>query len=71
MFHVMCVAINPGFALDQMEPLRSVVDRAVLQLIDTMTFTGGLLDSARRSLPHESRASAKVGAPRIGAVRGQ
>jgi len=32
--------INPGFALDHMEPMRPVVDRAVLQLIDTMTFTG-------------------------------
>jgi CRISPR-associated protein Cas1 len=33
-------AINPGFALDHMEPMRPVVDRAVLQLIDSMTFTG-------------------------------
>jgi CRISP-associated protein Cas1 len=32
--------INPGFALDHMEPMRPVVDRAVLQLIDTVTFTG-------------------------------
>jgi CRISPR-associated protein Cas1 len=32
--------INPGFALDRMEPMRPVVDRAVLQLIDTVTFTG-------------------------------
>lgn len=32
--------INPGFALDHMEPLRPVVDRAVLQLVDTATFTG-------------------------------
>ena len=32
--------INPGFALDHMEPMRPVVDRAVLQLIATMTFTG-------------------------------
>jgi CRISP-associated protein Cas1 len=32
--------INPGFALDHMEPMRPVVDRAVLQLIDTNTFTG-------------------------------
>jgi CRISPR-associated protein Cas1 len=32
--------INPGFALDHMEPMRPVVDRAVLQLIDTATFTG-------------------------------
>jgi len=33
-------AINPGFALDHMEPVRPVVDRAVLHLIDTVTFTG-------------------------------
>jgi CRISP-associated protein Cas1 len=32
--------INPGFVLDHMEPMRPVVDRAVLQLIDTVTFTG-------------------------------
>jgi len=32
--------INPGFALDHMEPMRPVVDRAVLQIIDTVTFTG-------------------------------
>jgi CRISPR-associated protein Cas1 len=32
--------INPGFALDHMEPMRPVVDRAVLQLIDAVTFTG-------------------------------
>ena len=33
--------INPGFALDHMEPmLRPVVDRVVLQLIDTVTFKG-------------------------------
>jgi len=32
--------INPGFALDHMEPMRPVVDRAILQLIDEITFTG-------------------------------
>jgi CRISPR-associated protein Cas1 len=32
--------INPGFALDHMEPMRPVVDRAVLQLVDAVTFTG-------------------------------
>lgn len=32
--------INPGFALDHMEPMRPVVDRAVLHLIGTTTFTG-------------------------------
>jgi CRISPR/Cas system-associated endonuclease Cas1 len=32
--------INPGFALDHMEPMRPVVDRAVLQLIHTVTFSG-------------------------------
>jgi CRISPR-associated protein Cas1 len=32
--------INPSFALDHMEPMRPVVDRAVLQLIESETFTG-------------------------------
>jgi|SRR6516165_4762975 len=32
--------INPGFALDHMEPMRPVVDRAVLHLLDSVTFTG-------------------------------
>jgi CRISPR-associated protein Cas1 len=30
----------PAFALDQMEPLRPVIDRAILQLVDSTTFTG-------------------------------
>lgn len=30
----------PAFALDQMEPMRPLVDRAVLQLISSITFTG-------------------------------
>ena len=30
----------PAFVLDRMEPMRPVVDRAVLELIDTTTFTG-------------------------------
>jgi len=30
----------PAFALDQMEPMRPVVDRAVLHLINAVTFTG-------------------------------
>jgi CRISP-associated protein Cas1 len=32
--------ISPAFALDHMEPMRPVVDRAVLRLINEMTFTG-------------------------------
>jgi CRISPR/Cas system-associated endonuclease Cas1 len=32
--------INPGFALDHMQPMRPVVDRAVLRLINSVTFTG-------------------------------
>ena len=32
--------ISPAFALDHMEPMRPVVDRAVLQLIDETTFAG-------------------------------
>ena len=31
----------PAFALDRMEPMRPVVDRAVLQLIATTTLSGG------------------------------
>ncbi|MFN0303065.1 MAG: CRISPR-associated endonuclease Cas1 [Burkholderiales bacterium] len=31
---------SPAFALDHMEPMRPVVDRAVLRLINEMTFTG-------------------------------
>ena len=31
--------INPGFALDHMEPMRPVVGRAVVHLIDAVTFT--------------------------------
>lgn len=31
----------PAFALDRMEPMRPVVDRAVLQLVETTTFAGG------------------------------
>lgn len=30
----------PGFALDRMEPMRPVVDRAILELISETTFTG-------------------------------
>ena len=33
--------ISPAFALDHMEPLRPVVDRAVLQIINSVTFSGG------------------------------
>lgn len=32
--------MSPAFALDHMEPMRPVVDRAVLQLINDTTFTG-------------------------------
>jgi CRISPR-associated protein Cas1 len=31
--------INPGLALDHMEPMRPVVDRAVLHLVNTITFS--------------------------------
>ena len=64
--------INPGFALDHMEPMRPVVDRAVLQLIDTITFTGADFSiSARRGLPFEPRACAEGGAGCIGAMPNQ
>jgi len=39
--------INPGFALDHMQPMRPVVDRAVLHLIDTVTFTGAAFSIQR------------------------
>jgi len=32
--------LYPAFALDRMEPMRPIVDRAVLQLIGATTFTG-------------------------------
>jgi CRISP-associated protein Cas1 len=31
----------PAFALDRMEPMRPVVDRVVLDLVETTTFSGG------------------------------
>jgi CRISPR-associated protein Cas1 len=31
----------PAFALDRMEPMRPVVDRAILELVKTSTFSGG------------------------------
>jgi CRISPR-associated protein Cas1 len=31
----------PAFALDRMEPMRPVIDRAILELIKTTTFFGG------------------------------
>jgi CRISP-associated protein Cas1 len=33
--------LYPAFALDRMEPMRPVVDRAIPRLIATTTFTGG------------------------------
>jgi CRISPR-associated protein Cas1 len=60
--------INPGFALDHMEPMRPVVDRAVLHLIDTVTFTGALFNSERRCLPNECGACTEGGAACIGAM---
>jgi CRISPR/Cas system-associated endonuclease Cas1 len=58
--------INPGFALDHMEPMRPVVDRAVLQLINTATFTGA---DFSKSLSNESGACAESGAAHLGALR--
>jgi CRISPR-associated protein Cas1 len=31
----------PAFALDRMEPMRPVVDRAILELVKTSAFSGG------------------------------
>jgi CRISPR-associated protein Cas1 len=37
----------PAFALDRMEPMRPVVDRAVLELVKTAAFSGGDSQSSR------------------------
>jgi CRISP-associated protein Cas1 len=56
--------INPGFALDHMEPMRPVVDRAVLHLINTVTFTGADFsiqhDGVCRMNPEHARRVAQL-----------
>lgn len=60
--------INPGFALDHMEPMRPIVDRAVLQLIDSVTFTGADFsiqhDGVCRMNPELARRVAQLAAER-------
>ena len=64
--------INPGFALDHMEPMRPVVDRGLLPLIDAETFMG-----ADFSIQHDgvcrmkSRPCAAGGAACTGTLRTQ
>jgi CRISP-associated protein Cas1 len=64
--------INPGFALDHMEPMRPVVDRAVLHLIDTITFTGADFsiqhDGVCRMNPELARRVAQLALERCGNV---
>lgn len=56
--------ISPAFALDHMEPMRPIVDRAVLQLIDQTTFTGADFsiqhDGVCRLNPELARRVAKL-----------
>jgi CRISPR/Cas system-associated endonuclease Cas1 len=56
--------INPGFVLDHMEPMRQVVDRAVLRLIETVTFIGADFsiqhDGVCRMNPELSRRVAQL-----------
>jgi CRISP-associated protein Cas1 len=60
--------INPGFALDHMEPMRPVVDRAVLQLTNATTFTGADFsiqhDGVCRMNPELARRVAQLAAER-------
>jgi CRISPR-associated endonuclease Cas1 len=66
--------INPGFALDHMEPMRPVVDRAVLQLIDAVTFTGADFsiqhDGVCRMNPELARRVAQLALERCGPTCG-
>ena len=62
--------INPGFALDHMEPMRPVVDRTVLHLIDGVTFTGADFsiqhDGVCRMNPQLARRVAQLALERCG-----
>jgi CRISPR-associated protein Cas1 len=64
--------INPGFALDHMEPMRPVVDRSVLQLIDTVTFTGADFsiqhDGVCRMNPELARRVTQLALERCGVI---
>jgi CRISPR-associated protein Cas1 len=65
--------INPGFALDHMEPMRPVVDRAVLQLIDRVTFTGADFsiqhDGVCRMNPELARRVTQLALERCAVIR--
>jgi CRISP-associated protein Cas1 len=65
-------AMNPAFALDCMEPLRPVVDRAVLELIDAVTFSGADFsiqhDGACRLNPELARRVAQLACQHIAAA---
>ena len=65
--------INPGFALDHMEPMRPVVDQAVLQLIDAVTLTDADFliqhDAVCRMNPELARRVAQLALERCEVVR--
>ena len=56
--------ISPAFVLDHMEPMRPVVDRAVLQIINETTFTGAdfaiQIDGVCRLNPELARRVAQL-----------
>jgi len=62
----------PAFALDRMEPMRPVVDRAVLQLVASTTFAGGDFsiqpDGVCRLNPQLARRVAQLAIEQCGAT---
>jgi CRISPR-associated protein Cas1 len=64
--------MSPAFALDHMEPMRPVVDRAVLQLINETTFTGADFaiqnDGVCRMNPELARRVAQLSMERCDAL---
>jgi CRISP-associated protein Cas1 len=62
----------PAFALDRIEPLRPVVDRGVLQLLGSMTFTGADFsiqpDGVCRLNPELARHVAQVAVQNLAAA---
>jgi CRISPR-associated protein Cas1 len=62
----------PAFALDRMEPMRPVVDRAILQLAASTTFSGGDFsikpDGVCRLNPELARSVAQLAIERFGST---
>ena len=60
----------PAFALDRMEPMRPVVDRAVLQVVASTTFAAADFsiqpDGVCRLNPELARRVAQLGIERVG-----